>query len=118
MLRSQGGPDLSMTSWDVWDVKMRGGRIGCFGHVWAPLGVYNTMHTAPSLASNKHTTLPNIAGWDILGMWGCAWRCQAGQWLILACTPFGGPNQRWQPPAWGACTPCPLPCATNWGSGH
>ena len=60
------------------------------------------MHTAPSLASNKHTTLPNIAGWDILGMWGCAWRCQAGQWLILACTPFGGPNQRWQ--RWTVCT--------------
>ena len=30
---SQGGPDLSRTSWDVWDVEMKGGRIGCSEYV-------------------------------------------------------------------------------------
>jgi hypothetical protein len=55
---AQGGPDLSGTPWDV---EMKVGRIGCSEYVWAPPGVYNTMHTAPSLAKhkhNKHTTLP------------------------------------------------------------
>jgi hypothetical protein len=72
-------------------------------NVWAPLGVYNTTHTAPSLASNKHTILPNVGGWDMLGMWGCAGRYQEQQCLMAACTPSGGPNLRQQPPGWGAC---------------
>ena len=61
---------------DVWDMEIRVGIIGCCEYVWAPLGVRNTMHTAPSPASNKHTTFPIGGGWDILGMWGCAERCR------------------------------------------
>ena len=46
-----------VATWDVWDVKMRGGLIG---HEWDPQGVDNTVHTVPSLASNKHITLPKL----------------------------------------------------------
>jgi hypothetical protein len=101
--------------------------LGCVGcgnegwrsseYVWAPLGVYNTTHTAPSLASNKHTILQNVGGWDILGMWGCAGRYQEQQCLMAACTPSGGRSLRQQPRlggrAWVGCMhtqhPAPFP---------
>ena len=76
------------------------------------------VETTPALpATYIHTT---IADWDILGTWGCAWRCQAGQCLILTCTPFGGPDQRGvhahaATPAL-ACTPFSGPSQAVWGA--